>query len=206
MLKVWGRTNSINVQKVLWCCAEAGIDFERIDAGWGFGVVDQPEYLAMNPNGLIPTIDDDGFVLWESNVIVRYLASKYARESLYPADIEGRALAEQWMDWEQTAVEPGMRPVFWGLVRTPPDERDWEAIEKARQASVRNWAILDNHLGNCAYVVGDDFTMGDIPLGAAARRWFALDVERPAMPHLEAWHARLCAREGYRAHVALPLS
>ena len=206
MLKIWGRNNSVNVQKVLWACVEAELDFERVDAGREFGLVGETWYLALNPNGLVPVIDDGGFVLWESNVIVRYLTSRYASGGLYPADVETRALAEQWMDWEQTALEPAQRPVFWGLVRTAAEERDGKAIEDAAEALARIWAILDSHLDRNPYVAGEDFTMGDIPLGAAARRWFAFDIERPAMPRLEAWHERIRTREGYLAHVALPLS
>ncbi len=206
MLKVWGRSNSINVQKVLWGCVEAGVDFERIDAGGAFGVVGEPWYLEINPNGRVPTIDDDGFILWESNVIVRYLAAKYATPRLSPADPAERALAEQWMDWEHGAVLPPLTPIFWALVRTPPEQRDHEAIERGREASVRVSDILEAPLTGRAYVAGDDFTMADIPVGAALHRWFALDVERPPTPHLEAWYERLRARQGYRTHVALPLT
>lgn len=206
MIKVWGRANSVNVQKVVWACVEAGLDFERTDAGGAFGLVDEPWYLELNPNGRIPVIDDDGFVLWESNVIVRYLASKSAGAELCPQEREGRALAEQWMEWEQTAIQPALTPVFWGLVRTAPEDRDWGAIESGRVAAVRLWGILDAWLEERAYVAGEQFSMADIPLGAGIHRWFALEVERPKMRHLEDWHQRLSARQGYRDHVALALS
>jgi glutathione S-transferase len=206
MIKVWGRANSVNVQKVVWACVEAGVDFERIDAGGAFGLVDEPWYLDLNPNGRVPVIDDDGFVLWESNVIVRYLASKYAAAELCPQDLEGRALAEQWMEWEQTAILPALTPVFWGLVRTAPEDRDWGAIESGRAAAVQLWGILDAWLEERAYVAGEEFSMADIPLGAGIHRWLALEIERPRMRHLEDWHQRLSTRQGYRDHVALPLT
>lgn len=206
MIRIWGRANSVNVQKALWAAAEAGVDFERIDAGGAFGLVGEPWYLELNPNGRVPVIDDDGFVLWESNVIVRYLASKYAPGTLCPEDVEGRALAEQWMTWEQTTIGPAMTPVFWALVRTPPEDRDWDNIEAGRAATVEHWRILEAHLEERAYLAGESFTMADIPLGAAVHRWYALDVERPAMPHLEDWHQRLASRQAYRDHVALPLT
>src|SRR5580700_11331791 len=128
MLKIWGRANSINVQKVLWVSEELGLFFDRVDAGMQFGVVDTPEYQALNPNALVPTIDDDGFILWESNAIVRYLAAKYGAQdgpnSLWPDDLQTRALADRWMDWQQMLWAKGLREVFWTLVRTPQEQRD----------------------------------------------------------------------------------
>lgn len=205
MITLHGRNNSINVQKALWTLAETGVPFERIDVGGAFGGNDTAEYLAMNPNGRIPTLDDDGFILWESNVIARYVAAKYG-DGLCPAEPKERALAEQWMDWEQTTVEPDMRPVFWGLIRTPPEKRDAGAIERARQALIDIWGRMDRHLEGRDYVLGERFTMADIPAGAVLHRWLSFDIERPAMANLEAWYARLGEREAYKSHVALPLS
>jgi glutathione S-transferase len=206
MLKVWGRKNSINVQKVLWCCDELNLDYERIDAGGEFGLNREPEYLAMNPNGLIPTISDDGFVLWESNAIVRYLASRHGAGTLYPEDLQHRADADRWMDWHITEVYRHLGPVFLGLVRTPPGERDEATIEAARQQAAEAWKILDDRLSGRAYVTGSSFTMADIPLGAAVYRWYELDIERPETPNLEAWYGRLRERPAYRERVMLPLT
>ncbi len=206
MLKIWGRTNSGNVQKVLWALGELGVSFERFDIGMEFGGNDQPEYLAMNPNGVIPTIDDDGFILWESNACVRYLASKYGHGTLYPADLQARAEADRWMDWQQTTLLWAFIEIFWGLVRTPPEERDNKLIETKRQETIRCYRILEQSLAGRDFVAGADFTMGDIPIGAFAYRWFALDLERPSMPNVEAWYARLCERAPFQAHIMQPLS
>jgi len=206
MLRIWGRTSSINVQKVLWCCAELDLAYERIDAGLQFGVVDTPEYRARNPNALVPTIDEDGFVLWESNVIVRYLASTYGLGKLCPADARQRYAAEKWMDWQAIAVWPAFRVVFLGLVRTPPEKRDESAIEAARKETLRVLPVLDDQLRMTRFVGGDVFTMGDIPLGTAIHRCFALGVERDAFPNIARWYDGLAERRAYREHVMLPLS
>lgn len=206
MIRIWGRNNSINVQKAMWGCAEAGLEVERIDVGGAFGGLDTPEYLALNPNRRIPTLEDDGLVLWESNVIVRYVAARYAPGRLCPEEPGPRALAEQWMDWEQTTLIPAMFPVFWGLVRTPPEKRDWDAIRGGEARLKDLFAIVDAQLARQPYLGGESFTMGDIPVGAATHRWLNLEVEHPALPHLAAWHERLSARPPYGVHVALPVT
>jgi glutathione S-transferase len=206
VLRIWGRKNSINVQKVLWCCDELALHYERVDAGGAFGLTRDPEYLALNPNGLVPTISDEGFVLWESNAIVRYLAAKHGTGTLWPEDLRERADAERWMDWQLGTLWANMRPVFIGLVRMPPEERDQASIEKFRTKTIESWTILEAHLADRAYVTGQSFNMADIPLGATAYRWLQLDVERPSMPNLAAWYARLCDRPAYRTNVMLPLS
>jgi glutathione S-transferase len=206
VLRIWGRSNSINVQKVLWCCGELDISYERIDLGGPFGGNREPEYLRLNPNGLVPTISDGDFVLWESNVIVRYLAAKHGMDTLYPEDLAQRADADRWMDWQMGTLWANLRPVFIGLVRTPPEERDRGSIATAIRKTAESLTILDAHLAGRDYVTGPAFTMADIPLGATAYRWFNLDIERPLMPNLEAWYERLCARAPYRANVMLPLS
>ncbi len=154
----------------------------------------------------MPTIDDNGFVLWESNVIVRYLAHTYGRPGLFPEQPQTRFIAEQWMEWQQTAVSPAMHDMFWGLVRTAPEKRNPEAIEASRQASERVFGMLDERLAGRTWVAGDELTMGDIPVGVAAYRWYAFDIERPDYPHLRAWYERLTGREPYRTHVMLPLT
>jgi len=204
-MKIWGRHTSINVQKVLWTCGELGLNFERVDVGGEFGGLDSEEYARLNPNRRIPVIDDDGFVLWESNSIVRYLAATRAPGGLCPASVRERADAERWMDWQLCHILPGMVTLFFGLIRTLPEKRDEAAIEQARQRTEDAWRILDAHLARCSYVIGERFSMGDIPIGTFAHRWLALPIERPALPHLEAWYDRLCERPAYRKHVMLPL-
>jgi glutathione S-transferase len=201
MLTVWGRINSINVQKVLWTLAELGVAYRRIDAGMKFGVNDTPEYKAMNPTGLVPTIDDDGYVLWESNAIVRYLAAKHASGTLYPEDLQTRFDAERWMDWQAIAFNAAISPVFVGLIRTPEDQRDMAGIEAARLKTEACLAILDDHLAGRDYMNGAAFTMADIPVGAGVNRWYKLPVERTSRPNVERWLARLKERPGFRAHV-----
>ena len=206
MLKIWGRDNSVNVQKVLWCCEEARIAYDRVDAGGAFGVVNTPEYRRLNGNRLVPTIEDDGFVLWESNAIVRYLAAKHARGRLWPDDPILRASADRWMDWQQTTFWPAIRPLFLGLVRTPVDKRDPRALEDSRVKTAEVLEILDNQLASNAFVAGDDLTVGDIPLGCAIWRWMALPIERPARPHVQRWFDALAQRPAYKAVVMRPLT
>lgn len=206
MLRIWGRKNSINVHKVLWCCAELSLPFDRVDAGMAFGVTNTPAYRALNPNGRIPTIEDDDYVLWESNAIVRYLAMKHGLGSLCPVDLAARFDAERWMDWQLTTLDAPVRSVFWALVRTPADKRDPATLEKAQAEAEQALAILDAHLAQRRFVGGDTFTMGDIPVGASVYRWFALDVARAERPHLARWHKRLTERPGFRKHVMQPLS
>ena len=206
MLKVWGRKDSFNLQKVMWCVGELGIAHRRIDAGGAFGVTDQPEYLAMNPNGRVPTIDDDGFILWESNAIIRYLAEKYGAGTLCAADLEGRADADRWMTWQSATMGPNMRALGLATYRSTPEQRDPETIARLVEIASGHWSILDRHLAGRDYVTGDAFSMGDIPLGTYAWRWFSIDIERPSLPGLEAWYHRLGEREAYRTHVMLPLA
>lgn len=206
MLKIWGRINSINVQKVLWCADELGLAYERFDAGMEYGVVGTPEYRALNPNRLVPTIEDDGVVVWESNVIVRYLAAKHGAGALWATDPARRADAEKWMDWQIATLWPRLRPVFWGLVRTPLEKRNADEIETARRQTAEAFAIVDEALKGRAFLAGERFSMGDIPVGVCAQRWFNLPVERPAAPNLEAWYRRLQARKPFQAWVDKPLS
>ncbi len=205
MLTILGRRTSANVMKPLWVAAELGLPYEQVDIGGPFGGNDDPDYRAKNPMGLVPTLIDDGFVLWESNAITRYLCSKHAMGTLCPSDPQQRALAEQWMDWKLTSAVPMMTPIFWGLVRTAPEDRDEGAIKAAMERGVELWGMLDRHLEGREYVCGDQFTMGDIPLGPQAHRWFELVEDRPSMPHFEAWYQRLCERPAYKTHCMNPL-
>ena len=202
MLKILGRKTSSNVQKVLWCCSELDIPFEREDVGGQFGKNNTPEYLARNPNGLVPTIDDDGFILWESNAIVRYLCAKHGAGKLWPSDLARRADADRWMDWQQTTLAPPMGVLFRGLLRQPPEVIDAEQMNGAMQKATAAMRILDAQLALHSFVAGDTLTMGDIALGNAAHRWFSLPRERPELPNVAKWYARLNDRPAYRQHIA----
>jgi len=206
VLRIWGRSNSINVQKVLWCCEELDVSYHRVDVGGPFGGNREPGYLRLNPNGLVPTISDGGFVLWESNAIVRYLAARHGMGTLCPEDLAERADADRWMDWQLGTLWASFRAAFVGLIRTPPDKRDRANIARAIRKTAGNLDLLDAHLAGRDYVTGPSLTMADIPLGVTAYRWFTLDIERPAIPNLEAWYERLRARGPYRAIVMSPLS
>ena len=204
MLRIWGRTNSVNVKKALWCVEELGLPCERADAGMQFGVVNTPEYRALNPNGLVPTMDEDGFILWESHSIVRYLSAKHGKGVLWPMDERTRATANQWMDWAFT-FQSSVRDAFWHLIRTPAGKRDMKAVEASRVKSGQMATILDAALADRLYLAGP-FTMGEIPIGCEVQRWIRLPMERPRLPNLEAWFERLCARPAFKKNVDIPLS
>jgi glutathione S-transferase len=206
MLKIWGRNNSINVQKVMWLVDELKLPHERVDAGMQYGGVNEDWYRAMNPNGRVPTIEDEGFVLWESNAIVRYLAGKHANGSFSPADAKARADADRWMDWTTSTVHPVMTPLFWGLIRTAPEKRDAAAIEGHRKEMEKLAGVLDAQLKGRQFITGEVLTMGDIPVGCFIYRWYALPIERGEYPNLRAWYERLAARPAFRQHVMLPLT
>jgi glutathione S-transferase len=205
MLTVWGRTKSSNVQKVMWAIGELGLAHERIDAGREFGLVNTREYEALNPNQRIPTLRDGDFVLWESNVIVRYLAAKFGAGTLWPTDLARRAVADQWMDWQQTTLLPDMHTLYWGIARTPAPERDQPKIDAAIHNIKAIWGRLDAHLKGRDFIVGDTLTMGDIPVGTLCYRYHALGVERAPLDNLERWYARLQERDAFRRHVMIPL-
>jgi len=206
MLKIWGRANSVNVEKVLWTCEELRVPYQRVDAGGPFGVVDTPQYRALNPNGLVPTVEVDGLVLWESNAIVRYLAAKHSAGDLWPDDLAVRVEADRWMDWSSTTFWPAFRDLFWNLVRTPQDQRDPVAIERSQARSAELLGYLDAHLVNRAHIAGDRFTVGDVPMGCAVWRWMSLPIERPDYPSLKRWIEQLRERPCYRKVVMKPLS
>ena len=192
-LHIWGRMSSINVKKVVWTAQELGLDFQRLDAGGAFGLVKTPEYMRLNPNSLVPVIEDDGFVLWESNTIVRYLCC--SRESaLYPADLRQRFDAERWMDWQQTTVNPASRAGFWQLIRTPTAEQNPAVIAESNAAVEALMATLDAHLAGRSCLVGEAFSMADIPLALEVHRWFGLPQTRQSRPNIERWYASLQAR------------
>ncbi|TWE05916.1 glutathione S-transferase [Pseudomonas sp. AG1028] len=206
MLKIWGRKNSSNVRKALWCAEEAGVAYERLEAGGAFGVVDQPEYLARNPNGRVPMIEDGDLVLWESNAIVRYLAAAYAPGTLYPEDPASRACGDKWMDWTTSSFAGEFRDLFWGTLRTPVEQRNDALIEAARQRCIDLLALPEKALDEQPYLSGEHFAMGDIPLGSFIYAWFEMPIERPSQPNLQAWYARLCKRPAYRRAVMTDLT
>jgi len=208
MIEVFGRANSTNVWKPLWVLEELGQPFERYDAGMEFGVVDQPEYLAINPNGRIPALRHDGVVLWESNSICRYLCMMVGGDArgLYPEDAGARASVDRWLDWQLSTLSPAERDLFWNMVRTPEEKRDMKAVQAAVTASAKCWAILDARLSDGRdFIEGAKFTLADIVLGCFARRWFGPEVHVKGMPefqHLSAWYARISERPGFQKWVA----
>jgi len=207
VLTIYGRTNSVNVQKVLWCLEELAVPYTRIDAGLEHGKNTEPWYLKLNPNGKVPLLTDGSFTLWESNTIVRFLAGKHGVGSLCPATLEARALAERWMDWQLSTLVYPVSIVFQNLIRRPTGERDAAAIERFTPEANRAMLLLDEHLKVTRYVAGDVFTMGDIPVGATAHRWLEIPgIDRPELAAVRAWRARLAERPGFRKHVQLPLS
>ena len=206
MLKIWGRTNSFNVQKVMWTVDELGLAHERIDAGGAFGGLDTEAYGKQNPNRRIPLVEDGQLALWESNAIVRYLAAKYGGGTLWPEDPGMRSLADRWMDWQITTLQPQLHTIFWGLIRTAEADRDMAAIDAAVLAIRPIWQLLDDHLATHRWIGGADLTMGDIPLGCATWRYLNLPIDRPHLPNLEHWSARLQERPAYRRHVMLPVT
>ena len=206
MLNILGRRNSSNVQKVLWTCDELHLTYEREDIGGSFGRNLNAKYLAMNPNGTIPTLIDDGRTLWESNAIVRYLCESRESHGLLPQDAWSIALAQQWMDWQQTILAPAIRPLFWNLIRTSPQNQDLEAISTSRTNTEAALSILDVHLSQHRYVAGEHFSFGDIPVGVMAYRWFNLDIQRAALPSLEHWYRGLTARQAYDDNVMMTIT
>jgi glutathione S-transferase len=204
MLKIWGRASSSNVQKVLWCCAELDIPFERVDLGGPFGGNRDPEYLRMNPNGLVPTVKDGELVMWESNTICRYLAATRGGERLYPKDPAARTHVERWMDWQLAVVAPPMSQLLFGLVRTKPEARDPAAIEAARRRALAAWEIIDDAVKDRPYLAGAALSLAEIVLGTQIYRWFAFPIERPELANLRLWYDRLRARPGFRTHIETP--
>lgn len=209
MIKIWGRNTSSNVQKAMWAVGELKLEHARVDIGGPFGMNKEPKYLAMNPNGLVPTLEEeDGFLLWESNSIIRYLAGKHDRTgALEPKDAEQRALASQWMDWQTSVVSPALVPAFLGLVRTPPEKRDLAVIKASQDKTINVMMILDKQLAETEYVAGPDFSYGDIPVGVMAYRYRLLVPDRPSLPNLERWFAEIAERKAFHDHVgSIPLS
>jgi len=206
MIRLWGRLSSINVRKVVLTLRLLDLPFERTEAGGRFGVVRTPEYLARNPNALVPLLDDDGWELWESNVIVRYLAARYGDERLYPRDLRARFDAERWMDWQQTTLNPAGRDAFVQLIRMAPGERDQALIDASVAATEPLWDLLESQLSGRRFIAGDELTIADLPIACEMHRWRGLPLDRRARPRLDAWYERMLALPATRGVLDLPLS
>ena len=205
MIKIWGRNTSVNVQKVMWATGELDLPHERVDVGGSFGKNKEPAYLAMNPNGLVPTLEEDGFFLWESNSIVRYLAAKYGPGKLEPSDFHERARASSWMDWQLSVAAPAIFGMFWGLIRTPLEKRDHAAIDASRDKTTAAMKILDAQLAKTTFVAGNSLSMGDIPVALMAYRFRRLVPERSGLDNLERWFSGIEQRPAFKEHVlAIP--
>ncbi|MFE1598088.1 glutathione S-transferase family protein [Methylobacterium sp. ID0610] len=206
MRRLWGRLSSVNVQKAVWGLEELGLAYERVEAGGAFGIVREPAYLALNPNGLVPVLEEDGYVLWESNAILRYLAEAHGGGRLRPEETRARGLVDQWLDWQATAFTPAMRDAFWQTVRTPAERRDEAVIARSVAASEAAAAVLDAHLAGRAFAVGDAFSLADIALGCATHRWLHLAVPHEPRPHLQAWYARIASRPAAAKVLVTPIT
>lgn len=206
MLKIWGRLSSVNVQKVMWAVRELALPHTHIVVGGQFGGLDTPDYGKLNPNRKVPVIDDGGYVLWESNAIVRYLAARYGEGTLWPTDPCVRSDADRWMDWTATEWQPAIAPAFLGLVRTPEDRRDLAAIATSAERGNALALILEHTLRGREFITGSHFTMGDIVLGCVAHRWLALAVPHADTPALSTWYRRLMMRPAPQGVLTLPLA
>lgn len=206
MLHIIGRTSSGNVQKVLWACEELSLPYTREDLGGPFGGNDSARYLQMNPNGLVPTVIDEGSVIWESNTILRYMACKYGADTLWEPDPALRTVGERWMDWQLAVLAPAMKPVFYGLVRTPPEKRDMVKIAEARDRLSTAMHLLNQGMPDSPFLGGERFTVADIAVGIFVHRWFALPIKREAFPRVGQWYARIGERAGFRKYVDVGLS
>lgn len=206
MLTIWGRLNSINVQKAVWAVKEAGQPFTHIIAGAAFGKNDTPEYKAMNPNGLIPLLQDDALAIWESNAIVRYISAKYASGTLWAEDPGERSLADRWLDWQATEFNPRLGPGFHMLVRTPADKRDMAVVAQTADKIEPMLAILDAHLAQHPYLAGDHFTMADIAVGASTHRLLNIPIQRKEWKNVRHWYQGLVARPAAQGVLTLPIT
>jgi glutathione S-transferase len=207
MLKIWGRTTSSNVQKVLWTCAELNIPYDRVDHGGPFGGNRDPDYLRLNPNGLVPTVIDGDLVMWESNTICRYLCATHPNgESLHPRDPAARTYVERWMDWQLSVIGGPMGALLQGLIRSTPETRDPTAIEGARRRAIAAWEIVDDALTDQPYLGGQSLSLAEIAMGTHIYRWFNYAIERPEMPHLKAWYERCHERPGFKNHIVMPIT
>jgi glutathione S-transferase len=207
MLKIWGRSTSSNVQKVLWCCAELDLPYERLDVGGPFGGNREAEYLRLNPNGLVPTVEDGELIMWESNTICRYLCStRDGGDRLYPRDPAARTHVERWMDWQLAVMGAPMGQLLFGLVRSTPETRDQAAIDGARRRALAAWMIVDDELKDRPYLAGAELSLAEIVMGTQIYRWFNFPIERPDLPNLHAWYERMQHRPGFKTYIETPIT
>lgn len=205
MLRIWGRRDSFNVEKVMWLVGELGLEHEHIPAGGSFGGLDDPAFRAMNPHGRVPVIDDDGFVVWESHAILRYLAAKYGVGRFWDPDPAARSQADRWIDWSATSLQPDfLVGIFWGFYRMPEAQRDTKAVAAKVAACTRHMQQLDRALADRPFLGGDRLGLADIPVGTNLFRYFGVGIERPSVPNVAAWYRRLQERPAYREHVMVP--
>ena len=207
MLAIYGRRTSFNVQKVMWLVGELGVEYRHIELGGRFGGLNTPEFLAMNPHGRVPVIDDNGTVVWESHAILRYLSARYGQGRYSGSDPVERSHIDRWMDWSQCELQPTfLEGVFWGYYRTPKPQRNMVAVEEKVDATARQLGMLDRLLAGNPYLLGDQLTLADIPAGTALFRYFNIDIRRPSLPNVERWYRSLEARAAYRTHVMIPFA
>ena len=205
MLTVWGRRSSINVQKVMWLVGELGLAHKHVEVGGTFGGLDTSEFLAMNPHGRIPVLQDGDTAVWESHAILRYLAARYGGVQFWPETPAVRSHADRWMDFAQTALQQSFHGgVFWGFYRMPPDKRHWKSINAALAQSARDLGQFEKQLDGRRFLLGDTITLADIPAGAMLYRYFELEIERLSLSNVERWYDALKERPAYRAHVMVP--
>lgn len=201
---IWGRRCSFNVQKVLWTLNELGLPYEHRNAGGSFGGLDTPEFLAMNPHGKVPVLQDGSIAVWESNSIVRYLCASYGVGSLWQVSPGARSQADRWIDWSATTLQPSFMKLFWGYYRTPTDRRNETEIKAARADCSRHYRALNAHLSKQQYLAGDRFSMADIPAGTSLYRYFTMGVEVEQPPEVMNWYARLQERPAFQQHIMVP--
>ncbi|EBS5001501.1 glutathione S-transferase family protein [Salmonella enterica] len=208
MITLWGRNNSTNVKKVLWTLEELELPYDQILAGGKFGVNQDADYLAMNPNGLVPLLKDDetDLLLWESNAIVRYLAAQYGQNRLWVDNPARRAEGEKWMDWANQTLSPAHRVILMGLVRTPPEKRDQAAIEAGIEKCDGLFALLDDALARQPWFSGDNFGTGDIAIAPFVYNLLNVDLKWTPRPNLERWYQQLTERPAFRKVVMIPVT
>jgi len=204
MLKVWGRRNSFNVQKVMWLIGELDLPHQHINAGGSYGMVNEPSFLAMNPHGRVPVIEDNGSVIWESHSILRYLAASYGSGRFWQEDAAARSRWDRWMDWSQASLHRDFLDLFWSFYRTPPEQHDPMLIKSHLMLTNAHFAMLDRHLSQLAFMCGDELSLADFTIGATLYRYFEMGIDRPSLPHLESWYRKLGERPAYRQHVMVP--
>lgn len=203
-MKIWGRSTSFNVQKVLWLATELDLEFEHVQAGGKYGGLDDPAFRALNPHARVPVLEDGDLAVWESHAILRYLAARYGAPSFWDEDPGVRSRADRWMDWTQAALQPAFMGVFWGFYRTPEPQRNWQAIRRSLAGFANLLGLLDRELAHRPFLAGEEFSIGDVPAGATLYRYYEMEIERPKLPNVEAWYERLQERPAYREQVMTP--